>query len=91
MITGKINRKHQQSINHANVKTNLMIKNIIQIKSEIIIDLDVSLKNIIYVKKNYTWNPAICSFENGNYLANILDDSFLTCDEIILFHSEVRT
>ena len=42
-------------------------------------------------EKNYTWNPAICSFENGNYLANILDDSFLTCDEIILFHSEVRT
>ena len=51
MITGKMNRKHQQSINHANVKINLMVKNIIQIKSEIIINLDVSLKNIIYVKK----------------------------------------
>ena len=51
MITGKMNRKHQQSINHANVEINLMVKNIIQIKSEIIINLDVSLKNIIYVKK----------------------------------------
>ena len=51
MITGKMNRKHQQSINHANVEINLMVKNIIQIKSEIIINLDVSLKNMIYVRK----------------------------------------
>ena len=33
-----------------------MVENVIQIKSEIIIDVDVSVKNIIHVKKNYIWN-----------------------------------
>ena len=28
---------------------------------------------------------------NGKYLANIMDDSFITCDEIILFHFGART
>ena len=28
---------------------------------------------------------------NGKYVANIMDDSFITCDEIILFHFEART
>ena len=41
--------------------------------------------------KNYTCNPAICSCENGKYLASIMDDSFITCDGITLFHSEART
>ena len=34
-------------------------------------------------KKNYIWNPTTCSCENGKYLANIIDDSVITCDEII--------
>ena len=32
-------------------------------------------------KKDYIWNPVICSCENGKYLASIIDDSVLTCDE----------
>ena len=34
-------------------------------------------------KNNYIWNPASCSSENCKYLANILDDSVIKCDEII--------
>ena len=41
--------------------------------------------------KNYTWNPAICSCENGKYLASIMDDLFITRDGITLFHCEART
>ena len=34
-------------------------------------------------KKNYIWNPATCCCENGKYLASIIDNSVITCDEII--------
>ena len=34
-------------------------------------------------EKDYIWNPATCSCENGKYIANIIDDSVITCDEII--------
>ena len=33
-------------------------------------------------RKNHIWNPATCSCENGKYLASIVDDSMITCDEI---------
>ena len=47
------------------------------------INVDASVKNIIYVKKDYIWNPAICSCENGKYLASTIVDSVSTCDIII--------
>ena len=34
-------------------------------------------------KKDYFWNPATCSCENGKHLASITNDSVITCDEII--------
>ena len=34
-------------------------------------------------EKYYIWNPATSSCENGKYLASIIDDSVITCDEII--------
>ena len=34
-------------------------------------------------KKKNTWNPATCSYENWNQLASIMDDSAITCNEII--------
>ena len=34
-------------------------------------------------EKYYIWNPTTCSCETGKYLANIMDDSTITCDEII--------
>ena len=30
-----------------------------------------------------TWNSATCSCKNGKYLASIIDDSVVTCDETI--------
>ena len=33
-------------------------------------------------EKDYIWNRATCSGENGKYLAGIIDDSVITCDEI---------
>ena len=46
-----MNRKHLQSIYHANVNVNLMEENVIQIKGGIMINVDASVKSIIYVKK----------------------------------------
>ena len=39
-------------------------------------------------KKDYVWNPAICNFENGKYLASIMDDSAIVGDEIIESYQE---
>ena len=47
-----MNRKLSQSIYNANVNVNLMKKNIIQISGEIMINVNVNVKNVIYVKKN---------------------------------------
>ena len=33
--------------------------------------------------KNYVWNLSTCNCENGKYLASIMDDSAIICDEII--------
>ena len=34
-------------------------------------------------KKNYIWNPATCSCENGKYLESIIANSVISCDEIM--------
>ena len=36
-------------------------------------------------EKDYDWNPATCNIlhVNGKYLASIMGDSVITCDEII--------
>ena len=39
-------------------------------------------------EKDHIWNPATCSCENGKYLASIMDDSTITCDEIIESYNE---
>ena len=51
MITEISESKHLQIMYHANVNVNLMIKNEIEIKSEIMINVDASAKTIIYAKK----------------------------------------
>ena len=33
--------------------------------------------------KDFIWNPATCSWKNGKYLASIIDDSVIMCDEVI--------
>ena len=36
-----------------------------------------------FCEQNYIWNLATCSCEIGKYLATIIDDSVIKCDEII--------
>ena len=66
-----------------NVNINLMVEKLIQIKSRITINIGASIKNIIYAKKDYIWNPATRSCKKGKYLERIIDNSVITCDEII--------
>ena len=40
--------------------------------------------------KDYIWNPATCSCKNDKYLANAIDDSVITCDEIIESYNEEK-
>ena len=61
-----MNRKHEQNIYHANVNVNLMIENIAQIKSGITINVNVTVRT--------SKNPAICTCDNSEYLANITDN-----------------
>ena len=39
-------------------------------------------------EKDYIWNPATGTCENGKYLPNFMDDSVITCDEIIESYDE---
>ena len=39
-------------------------------------------------EKDYIRNTATCGFENGKYLTSILDDSAITCDEVIESYAE---
>ena len=38
--------------------------------------------------KEIVWNPVTCNCKNGKYLASIMDDSAITCDEIIDSYDE---
>ena len=67
-----------------------MEENIIQINGGITINVDVSVKNIIFVRKNYIWNPATCSCKNGKYLASIINNSVIKCDETIEADTEAK-
>ena len=69
-----------------NVNVNLMIESVIQIKSGITINVGVTVKvkkKHCMRKKDYIWNPAVCSCENGKYLVRINNDSVITCNEMI--------
>ena len=42
-------------------------------------------------EKDNIWNPATCSCQHGKYLASIIDDSAITCDEIIDVDVEAKS
>ena len=64
-----------------------MEENVIQINGEIIINVNVSVKNLMYVKRiMLRFMPGIC--ENGKYLANIMDNSAIMCDEVTESYNE---
>ena len=39
-------------------------------------------------EKEYVWNPSTCFCENRNYSASIIDDSVITCNEVIESQNE---
>ena len=41
--------------------------------------------------KKHIWNPSTSSSKNGKYLASIMDDSAITCDEIIDADAEAKS
>ena len=60
-----MNRKHKQAIYQLNVNVNLMGKNAVQIKGGITVNVDLSVQDKMYEKKNYAWNHATCNCQNG--------------------------
>ena len=48
-----------------------------------IINANTSAKNMKYMKKDYILNPATCIYKNCKYLASIIYNSIIMCDEII--------
>ena len=48
-------------------------------------------KNYHKCKKDYSWNPSTCTFENSNDLKSIDDTSVMDCDEIILVMDTLST
>ena len=43
----------------------------------------MSVKSLIYAKKNYIWNPNTCICKIRKYLASNIDDSVIMCNEVI--------
>ena len=56
---------------------------VIQINGGIMINVDVSVKNVMYVKKIIFGILLHVIVKNGKYLASIMDDSAIMCDEFI--------
>ena len=60
-----------------------MVENVIQIKGGIEINVSANVKFITkhsVCEKDYNWNPAVCAYESGKYLASIIKDSVITWD-----------
>ena len=47
------------------------------------INVNVSVKSILSVKKGYNWNPSRCICENSRYLKSISNNSVIVHNEII--------
>ena len=78
-----MNQKHEQTIYHANVNANFMEELVIQINGGIMINVDVGVKKRHVCEKDYIWNAVTYKCEKGKYLASFMDNSVITCDEII--------
>ena len=70
-----------------NVNVNLIEKNVIQINGGMMINVDVSVKSVMYVKKIIFGILLHVAVKMEN-LASIMDDSAITCDEIIESYNE---
>ena len=48
-------------------------------------------KELDVCEKDYVWIPATCNCENGKYLASIMYDSAIICDEVIESYDKEKT
>ena len=53
--------------------------------------MSVKIQKKHVCKKDYIWNPATCSCKNGKYLEIIIDDSVVTCGEVIEEEKSIPT
>ena len=61
---------------------------IIQINDGLMANVNVSVKNVRYIKKDYICNPSTCGCKNRKHLASIMDYSAIMCDEIMESYKE---
>ena len=64
-----------------NVNVCLMKQNVIQMNGEITISVSVSVKKHNVGEKDCVWNLSTYKYKNGIYLASIMDDSAIICDD----------
>ena len=69
-------------IYHANVNVNFIEENKTQSNCGITINVEVSVKTS-YMQKNYIWTLVRVVVKDEKYLASIMDDSVILCDETI--------
>ena len=86
-----MNRKHKQSIYHANINVNVMEQNFIPTTGRVTINVNVIVKNIIYVKKNIFGIQLYAFVKNGKYLASMVDNSAIICEEVIVIDVDDKT
>ena len=93
IITNKNEAKEMTDIFHVIVNANSIVQHVIQIKNGIIKHVNVLLlpMSILYMQKDYNWNPSTCICENSKYLKSIADTSVIECDEIITAMGIVST
>ena len=58
-----------------------------QINGQKVVTLSVTYrceyKKLQICEKDHIWSPATCSCGNGKYLASVIDDTAIKCDNII--------
>ena len=54
-----------------------------QTESQITGEVTINVCKKYICEKDYFWNSATCNYENGKYLASIVDDSAIICDGVI--------
>ena len=64
-----------------NVNVCLLKQNVIQINGEITISVSVSVKKHNVDEKDCVWNLSTYKYKNEIYLASIMDDSAIICDD----------
>ena len=72
------------NILHVIVNANSITQHLNPIKNRIMINANASVKKSQYqFKKDYSWNPSICTCENKKHLKCIADYAVVVCDDIV--------